>query len=265
MWHLLYVCSIFAIRENPFFRFCYSTSAKSHYPRVQSVLMSSDLPKMFPPSSVHLSKSQLQQMRDWRIKHGQSVPQKTVRNVSTKDNPGTLSVNLYLTEQSTSQTIDFCAIGQSNEGSATGKQNPIYRVHSRESIVYLASDASSNRLKLYVLQEDVTSATKKARAVCFDNDPFNRLIFTQDTEKQMNAEDICGVVTETFLNNRRTEMTEQEFVVYQSTIMDYVDSVTIDEARKCLGEDDMQSTNTSRRSTRSRKRNHLSEFMYCDD
>ena len=81
-------------------------------------------------------------------------------------NPGTLPVNLYLTEQSTSQPIDFCAIGQSNEGSATGKGNPIDRVRSRESIVYLASDASSSRLKLYVLQEggseDVTSATKKA-------------------------------------------------------------------------------------------------------
>ena len=60
-------------------------------------------------------------------------------------------------------------------------------------------------------------------------------------------------------------MTEQEFVVYQSTTIDYVDSVTIDEARECLEEDDMQSTNTSRRSTRSRKKNHLSEFMFYDD
>ena len=60
-------------------------------------------------------------------------------------------------------------------------------------------------------------------------------------------------------------MTEQEFVVYQSTMIDYVDSVTIYKARECLGEDDMQSTNTSSRSTRTRKRNNLSEFMYDDD
>ena len=122
-------------------------------------------------------------MRVWRIKHGQSGPQKTVRNMSTKDNPGTLPVNLYLTEQSTSQPIDFCKIGQSSEGSATGKENPIDRVHSRQSIVYLASDESSSRLKLYVLQEDVISATKTVRVVCFDNDPFNPLAFTQDTER----------------------------------------------------------------------------------
>ena len=89
------------------------------------------------------------------------------------------------------------------------KKNPIDRVHSRESIVYLSSDASSSRLKLYVLQEDVTSATKKARAVCFDNGPFNSVTFTEDTENEINAKDICGVVTEAFLNNRRIEMTEQ--------------------------------------------------------
>ena len=80
---------------------------------------------------------------------------------------------------------------------------------------------------------------KKARAACFDNDLFNPLTFTEDTEKEINAKDICGVVTEAFLNNWRIEMTAQEFVVYQSTMIDYVDSVTIDEARKCLGEDDM--------------------------
>ena len=51
-------------------------------------------------------------MIDWRIKHGQSVPQKTVRNMSTKDNPGTLPINLYLTEQPTSQPFDFGKIGE---------------------------------------------------------------------------------------------------------------------------------------------------------
>ena len=42
-------------------------------------------------------------------------------------------------------------------------------------------------MKPYVLQEDVTSSTKKARAVCFYNDSFNPLTFTEDTEKEMNG------------------------------------------------------------------------------
>ena len=64
--------------------------------------------------------------------------------MTTKDNPGTLPVNLYLTEQSTSHPIGFCAIGQSKERSATGKKESNRSRHSRESIVYLASDASSD-------------------------------------------------------------------------------------------------------------------------
>ena len=93
-------------------KFCYYTNAKSHYPRVKSDLRYSELPKMSPPSSGQLIKPQVEEMRDWRIKQGQSVPQKTVRNMSTKDNPGTLPINLYLTEQPTSQPFDFGKIGE---------------------------------------------------------------------------------------------------------------------------------------------------------
>ena len=57
-------------------KFCYYANAKSHYPRVKSDLRYSELPKMSPPSSAQLTKSQVRQMRDWRIKHGQSVAQK---------------------------------------------------------------------------------------------------------------------------------------------------------------------------------------------
>ena len=38
-----------------------------------------------------LSEKQVNEMRNWRAMYGQSVPQKTVRNMTTKDNP----INLY--------------------------------------------------------------------------------------------------------------------------------------------------------------------------
>ena len=111
---------------------------------------------MSPPSSAaQLTKSQVQEMRDWRIKHGQSVPQKTVRNMSTNDNPGTLPTNLYLTEQPTSQPFDFGKIGEvQGETVATargrgGKKGSSDLVQSCGDIVYLASDASSCKMKLY--------------------------------------------------------------------------------------------------------------------
>jgi len=99
-------------------------------------------------------------------------------------------------------------------------------------------------MKLYVLKQDVSAATKKARAMCYDADVFNPLTFTEEAERKINVKDICGSLTESFANYKITEMTENEFVHYQSTIINRVDTVTIEEARECVGEV-QEETNTS--------------------
>jgi len=106
-------------------KFCYYTNAKSHYPRVKSDLRYSELPKMSPPSSAQLTKSQVQEMRDWRIKHGQSQP------------------------------FVFGKIGEvQGETVATarergGKKGSSDLAQLAGDIVYLASHASSCKMKLY--------------------------------------------------------------------------------------------------------------------
>ena len=50
-------------------------------------------------------------------------------------------------------------------------------VQSSGDVVYLASESSSCKIKLYGLQQDLTTATKKARVMCFDVDVFNPLTF----------------------------------------------------------------------------------------
>ena len=62
-------------------------------------------------------------------------------------------------------------MGGGEEGSKEGSSD---LVQSSGDIVYLASDASSGKMKLYVLQQDVTTATKKARAMCFDGRKGNQ-------------------------------------------------------------------------------------------
>ena len=42
--------------------------------------------------------------------YGQNVPQMIVRNISSKDNPGTLPKNLYAQAHPTSQPLDFSKI-----------------------------------------------------------------------------------------------------------------------------------------------------------
>ena len=81
--------------------------------------------------------------------------------------------------QPTSQPFDFSKIGEV-QGETTETVNTTRRergqkegssdlVQSSGDVVYLTSDASSCKIKLYVLQQDVTTATKKARAMCFDS------------------------------------------------------------------------------------------------
>ena len=131
---------------------------------------------------------------------------------------------------------------------------------SRLETVCLASDASSSKMKLYVLQQDVTTATKKARAMCFDADVFNTLTFKEVAEKENSVKNTCGSLTESFVNDEIIEITESEFIHYQSHMIGHVESVTIEKAREREGDDQEQSSNTLRRSRRAKKRAHLTSL-----
>ena len=82
-------------------------------------------------------------------------------------------MNLYLTEQPTSQPFDFGKIGEVQGETAVSarrergrKEGSTDLVQLSGDSVYLVSVASSCKMKLYVLQQDVTTATKKARVMC---------------------------------------------------------------------------------------------------
>ena len=65
-------------------------------------------------------------------------------------------------------------------------------VQSSGDIVYLASDASSCKMKLYLilLQQDLTTATKTTRAMCFDANVFNLLTFTEEVVREISVKDM---------------------------------------------------------------------------
>ena len=74
------------------------------------------------------------------------LPKKTVRNMSTKDNPGTLPMNLHLTfdfgkdGEVQGETTEILVIARRERGRKKGSSD---LVQSSGDIVYLASDASS--------------------------------------------------------------------------------------------------------------------------
>ena len=134
------------------------------------------------------------------------------------------------TKQPTSQPFDFGKIGEVQRETTetviplittrreTGRnKGSSDLVQSSGDIVYLASDASSCKMKLYVLQQDVTTATKKARAMCFD--AVNLLTFMEEVEREISVNNICGSLKESFANDKIIEMTLNKFIHYQSHMM----------------------------------------------
>ena len=121
---------------------------------------------------------------------------------------------------------------------------------------------------VYVLQESITASTKKAKARLFEGDPFNPLIVYTDVV-EINVKDIAGSLEETFRGDGNIELTENEFIRYQSRMIECVDAVTIEEAREISEgldtDQDRAEDARPRRVSRARKRPHTDDFLYYDD
>ena len=66
-----------------------------------------DLAKLPKPSSGCLTKKQWSELRQWTQWYGRSVRQNTTRNVSMRDKPGTLPLNLYEFAPPEQHSVDF--------------------------------------------------------------------------------------------------------------------------------------------------------------
>ena len=80
-------------------------------------------------------------------------------------------------------------------------------VHLSGDIVFLVPDGRpSSKMELYVLKQDVSAATKKARAMCYDADVFNPLTFIEEAEREISVKDICRSLTECSVSDKIIQM-----------------------------------------------------------
>ena len=93
--------------------YSYFTSSSSCYPHTFVSANYSDPPKLRPTKTNKLTGQQVREMRNWRAvhAHGQSVSQKTVHNMTAKDNPGTLPINLYAVGPPDVRPLDLTKLG----------------------------------------------------------------------------------------------------------------------------------------------------------
>ena len=116
----------------------------------------------------------------------QSVPQKTVRNMSTKENQESLPMNLchlYVADSPAVQRLDFTMLSEAAAVSFPQREmtKTIYKLGQIVCVKPDSSD-SHNLFIIACLQELVSPGMKRAKAKVFIQDAFNQVLFTEDTE-----------------------------------------------------------------------------------
>ena len=246
--------------------FSYFTAPKSFYPHTFTSTDYKDLPKLRPPKSRKLSARQVNEMRNWRAMYGQSVPQKTVRNMTTKDNPGTLPINLYAANSPPVEPLDFSALGQAPAVPTPQRDRPV-TLYEQGQIVCVRGHSSA----LFViasLQEDTFVGTKRVRAKVYNQDPFNAIIFTEDTEKYLEVNNIMCVISNYKSSNDILELEEGDLILLLDQLQNTNELVTVTEAAELSAEtettNELQSEQARTRRSRGRKRRFEEDFFYYE-
>ena len=128
--------------------------------------------------------------------YGQSVPQITVGNITTKDNPGPLPINLHPANFSTVQPLDFTVLSEAAAVPVPHMENK-ETIYKLSQIVCVKAD-SSDTCQLFLmacLQEDVTVGMKRVKAKVFVQYPFNPVLFTEHAERYVNVSNIVCALT----------------------------------------------------------------------
>ena len=183
-------------------------------------------------------------MRKWREEFGQSVRQVTVRNKSTKDNPGTLPINCYFTKPSEPQPVDFDNL--LSMASASDEEDPVASSSSnlfcKDAFVVIKPGYQPSRLPeapffLGKCKNNLKVSERKLTVSIYAQDqllPFNFV----DAQLQCQIE-ISGILRKA--ENVRIEddvvaLDEDEYSSCVIDCLDYGDQTTARESAE-IGED----------------------------
>lgn len=262
--------------------FNYFTSERHYYSKPESNLIQVQLPKLRkPPRNTTITKSQLDEMRIWRAEHGQSVRQLTVRNLSTKDKPGTLPLNCYALRPDAPQPLDFSnlliAKGDKNLVTSSQTEDILHKkrclgVAKRSSILARAEDTSE--FLLVRNEKDISAKDLVIAVTVFCQDPFLPLNFYPVERANLELEKIIA-----FLEDGNFKIGDKEIVLSEGcyermlvVCLDLGDTMTLVEETEELHDDDCQTeetttadernvTATESRRRRS-KRKYQSDYLY---
>ena len=189
-----------------------------------------DLAKLPKPLSGCLSKKQLDEIRQWVQQYGKSVRQNTPRNFSTKDNPGTLPLNLYESEPPEQHSVDFGVILNEDipvqhQDTSTVRNIVAQSTYVVVSRIYRPRSAPNSPLYITKLLEDEADDYDSARYVttlCYTQDVVDPLLFTTSGEEHVIRKDgIKGLVSSiTVVVNETVEIDDGEYYLLLALVKD---------------------------------------------
>ena len=252
------------LKRQCFTPFAYFTAPKSYYPQVFTTTYYNDLPKLCPPKTHKLSEKQVCEMRNWRAMYGQSVPQKTVRNMTTKDNPGTLPINLYAANSLTVLSLDFTMLSEAAAVPVPYRETT-ETFYKLSQIVCVKADSSDTR-QLFImacLQENVSVGMKRVKAKVFIQDPFNPVLFTEDAERYVDVSNIvCALACYNYREDT-LELEEDDLILLLDVLHHTNEVVTVAEAAESVEMTEMAVDEVQHeRIPRRRKRQFECDFFY---
>ena len=121
--------------------------------------------------------------------YGQSVPQKTVRDMKTKDNPRTLPINLYAADSPTVKSLDFTMLSEVAAVPVPHRETTETLYKLRQIVCVKADSNESHQLFIVIacLQENASVGMKRVKAKVFIQDPFSPVLFTEDAERYVDV------------------------------------------------------------------------------
>ena len=113
-------------------------------------------------------------------------PQKTVRNMTTKDNP----TNLYVAESLTVQPLDFTVLSETAATLVTHMETTETLYKLSYTVCVKADSSESHQLIINLSARECECRYKRAKAKVFIQDPFNPMLFTEDSESYVDVSNI---------------------------------------------------------------------------
>lgn len=144
------------------------------------------------PQKDDLRPEQLEDMHIWRKEFGQSVRQNKVRNLSTKDKPGTLPLNMYIRPKVKVSEINFDTLTSSSTPTEKNVSCKDY-IFAENTVVYC--NAPESNIILYQLMEHLcekgTARCRKFVQTIVDQTLF---ILSDDERCDLTADQVVGYV-----------------------------------------------------------------------